>query len=49
VVLVVGKLNAYVIPSFVIPQNLIVIKDRPDLSERGGNLFYVTVGMGFRL
>jgi hypothetical protein len=48
VVLVVGKLNAYVIPAFVIPQNLIVIKDRPDLSERGENLFYVTVGMGFR-
>jgi hypothetical protein len=48
VVLVVGKLNAYVIPSFVMPQNLIVIKDRPELSERGENLFYVTVGMGFR-
>ena len=42
VVLVVGKLNAYVIPSYVIPRNLI-------LSERGENLFYVTAGLGFRL
>jgi hypothetical protein len=42
VVLVVGKLNAYVIPSYVIPQNLIV-------SEKGENLFYVTAGLGFRL
>ncbi len=42
VVLVSGKLNAYVVPSYVIPQNLIV-------SERGENLFYVTVGAGFRL
>ena len=42
VVLVAGKLNAYLVPSYVIPQNLIV-------SERGENLFYVTVGVGFRL
>lgn len=41
-VLVAGKMNAYVMPSYVIPQNLIV-------SERGENLFYVTVGLGFRL
>lgn len=42
VVLVAGKLNAYVVPSYVIPQNLVV-------SERGENLFYITVGAGFRL
>jgi hypothetical protein len=42
VVLVVGKLNAYAIPSYVIPQNLVI-------SEKGENLFYVTVGLGFRL
>lgn len=42
VVLVVGKFNAYVIPSYVIPQNLIA-------SEKGEKLFYVTTGLGFRL
>jgi hypothetical protein len=42
VVLVSGKLNAYVIPSYVIPQNLVI-------TETGQNLFYVTVGLGFRL
>ena len=42
VVLVAGKLNAYVIPSYVIPQNLVA-------GEYGENLFYVTAGIGFRL
>lgn len=42
VVLVAGKLNAYVIPSYVVPQNLVE-------SERGESLFYVTAGLGFRL
>jgi hypothetical protein len=42
VVLVAGKMNAYVVPSYVIPQNLVI-------TEKGANLFYVTVGLGFRL
>lgn len=42
VVLVAGKLNAYIVPSYVIPQNLI-------LSEKGENMFSVLVGLGFRL
>lgn len=42
VVLVVGKFNAFTIPSYVIPQNLVV-------SEKGENLFYITAGLGFRL
>ena len=48
-VLVVGKINGFVIPSYVMPKNLITIQDRPDLSERGSNMFYFTVGLGFRL
>jgi hypothetical protein len=41
-VLVAGKFNAYVMPSYVIPQNLII-------QEKGENLFYVTLGLGFKL
>lgn len=41
-VLVAGKFNAFVVPAYVIPQNLLE-------SERGRNLFYVTAGLGFRL
>jgi opacity protein-like surface antigen len=43
VVLVVGKMNAYVVPSYVMPQNLLA-----DI-EKGENLFYVTLGLGIRL
>jgi hypothetical protein len=42
-VLVAGKFNAYVVPSCVMPQNLI-----SDI-EKGSNLFYVTIGMGIKL
>jgi hypothetical protein len=43
VVLVVGKMNAFVIPSYVMPQNLLTN------IEKGENLFYVTAGIGIRL
>jgi hypothetical protein len=36
-------------PAYVIPQNLITITNRPDLSENGKNLFYVTATAGMRL
>ncbi len=49
VVLVVGKFNASVIPAYVIPQNLASVAGRPDLTERGQNMFYVTVSAGIRL
>lgn len=42
VVLVKGKFNAYLAPSFVIPQHLVE-------SEQGKNLFYITAGLGLRL
>ncbi len=31
-------------PAYVIPQNLIAVEGRPDLSEKGKNLFYITIG-----
>jgi len=31
-------------PAYVIPENLIVVAGRPDLSERGKKLFYITAG-----
>lgn len=34
-------------PAYVIPQNLLTIANRPDLSERGKNQFYGTVGLKY--
>jgi hypothetical protein len=31
-------------PFYVIPQNLVAVEDRPDLSERGKKMFYITIG-----
>ena len=49
IVLVKGKFNAYVSPAYVMPQNLVETPGRPDLSERGSNLFYISAGVGVRL
>lgn len=43
-ILAMGKFQLLFIPSYVMPQNLVSIPNRPDLSERGENLFYTTVG-----
>ena len=32
-------------PSYILPQNLITVAGRPDLSERGEKLFYVTLSL----
>jgi hypothetical protein len=32
-------------PSYILPQNLITVAGRADLSERGENLFYITLGL----
>ncbi len=37
-----GKLQLMVSPAYVIPQNLIQVTGRPDLSERGKEMFYST-------
>jgi hypothetical protein len=34
-------------PSYVLPQNLVTITGRPDLSEKGENTFYVTLGLKY--
>lgn len=49
VVLVKGKFNAYVSPVYVMPQNLVTVSSRPDLSEKGSDLFYFSAGVGVRL
>ena len=41
--------NAYISPAYVMPQNLVTTSGRPDLSERGENLFYISAGVGIRL
>lgn len=38
-----GKLMLIATPSYIIPQNLVTIPNRPDLSERGENMFYTTL------
>ena len=48
-VFVAGKFNASVTPSYVIPQNLVTVAGRPDLSERGKEMFYVTLSVGVKL
>jgi len=38
------KFQFFLTPAYVIPQNLVTVHGRPDLSERGKKMFYVTVG-----
>jgi len=40
-----NKLQIIMNPAYVIPQNLITVENRPDLSERGQNMFYITAGL----
>lgn len=49
VVFVLGKFNASITPAYVLPQSLVTVAGRPDLSERGQNMFYVTLSAGIRL
>jgi hypothetical protein len=49
VVFVAGKFNASVTGSYVMPQNLVTVTNRPDLTENGKNMFYVSAGVGVRL
>lgn len=44
VILAKGRFQFLLIPSYVMPQNLILVPNRPDLSEKGENLFYITAG-----
>ena len=38
-----GKVMLIATPSYIIPQNLVNVPGRPDLSERGENTFYTTL------
>ncbi len=49
VVFVKGKYNLAITPSYVVPQNLVTVAGRPDLSEQGKNMLYVTLSAGIRL
>lgn len=49
IVFVKGKCNVSITPSYVLPQNLITTAGRPDLSERGKNMFYLAFSAGIRL
>jgi len=39
-----GKFQLLFTPSWIIPQNLIEVEARPDLTERGKEMFYATIG-----
>jgi hypothetical protein len=49
VVLAQGRFQFILTPSFAMPQNLVKVQGRPDLSENGKNLFYVVVGVKAKL
>jgi hypothetical protein len=39
------KFQLLITPAYVVPQNLITVEGRPDLSERGKEMFYATIGV----
>lgn len=47
VVYVKGKWMLLLTPSYILPQNLITVANRPDLSEIGENMFYATAGLKY--
>ncbi len=42
-----GKWMFIITPSYILPQNLVVVPNRPDLSETGENMFYTTAGIKY--
>ena len=44
VILIKNNFQLILNPAYVIPQNLIKVEGRPDLSERGRSMFYITAG-----
>lgn len=39
-----GRLQLIASPAYVLPKNLITVANRPDISERGKNMIYATLG-----
>ena len=48
VIFAAGKLQLLFTPAFVLPQNLLIVEGRPDLSETGEKMFYATVAAKIR-
>ena len=48
VIFATGKLQLLFTPAYILPQNLLIVEGRPDLSERGENMFYATMGAKMR-
>jgi hypothetical protein len=46
-ILLQGKWTLMVSPSYIVPQNLVTVTNRPDLSEKGENTFYITAGLKY--
>ena len=44
IILAKGKFQFLFTPAYVIPKNLVTVANRPDLSERGKEMFYATLG-----
>jgi len=44
VIFATGKLQLLFTPAYVMPQNLLIVEGRPDLSEKGEKMFYATIG-----
>ena len=42
-----GHIQFQATPSYIMPKNLIAVKNRPDLSEQGSNLFYTTLAVKY--
>jgi hypothetical protein len=42
-----NKVMLIATPSYILPQNLIMVPNRPDLSERGENMFYTTLSVKY--
>ncbi len=45
IILAKNKIQFSLNPAYVIPQNLITVENRPELSERGRDMFYITMGV----
>ena len=39
-----GEFQLLFTPAYVIPQNLLIVEGRADLSEKGEKMFYATIG-----
>jgi len=47
VILVKNKIQFILNPAYVLPQNLVLVENRYDISERGQNMFYITAGVKY--